>query len=96
MNDNSELIITTPNIMSLNNIYRTLLGKKLTTLDEHTVWIDEINFQELARRHGFEVIETIYFTFTPNANIKQKLMHTLGGINKYIHQNIGVVFKKIK
>ncbi|MBN2781776.1 MAG: methyltransferase domain-containing protein [Campylobacterales bacterium] len=93
MDDKSEFIISTPNPMALNNIVRTLLGKKINTLEDHTVWMDEINFQQFAKRYGYEISEINYFTFNPNSSSKQMLMNVLGNFNKYFHQNFVVVFK---
>lgn len=93
MDDTSEFIISTPNPMALNNIARTLIGKRINTLEDHTVWMDEINFQQFAKRYGFEISEIQYFTFNPNRGGKQMFMNLLGKINKYFHQNFVVVLK---
>lgn len=94
MDTNTEFIISTPNPMALNNIFRTLLGKRINTLEDHTVWMDEINFQQFAKRYGFKIVEVKYFTFNPNYGLKQKIMNLFGKFNKYFHQNFVVVLNK--
>lgn len=94
MDTESEFIISTPNPMALNNIVKTLMGKRINTFEDHTVWIDEANFQQFAKRYGYEISEIHYFTFNPyGGGIKQMLMNFLGKINKYFHQNLVVVLK---
>ena len=93
MDKNTEFIISTPNPMALNNIVRTLLGKRVNTLEDHTVWMDEINFKQFSQRYGFKISEIHYFTFNPNSDIKQKIMNLFGKFNKYFHQNFVVVLK---
>jgi len=93
MNEDSEFIISTPNIMSFNNIFRTILGKRINTLEDHTVWLDEINFNQLAKRYDFEIVYIQYFTFNPTANIKQRIVNFFGKLNKYFHQNFVVILK---
>ncbi len=93
MDKNSQFIISTPNPMALNNIFRTLFGKKTNTLEDHTVWMDETNFQQFAIRYGYKIIEVEYFTFNPSSGTKQKIMNLFGKFNKYFHQNFVVVLK---
>ena len=57
MDKNSEFIISTPNPVALNNIFRTLFGKKINTLEDHTVWMDETNFQQFAVRYGYKIMD---------------------------------------
>lgn len=93
MDGNTEFIITTPNLMSFNNIIRVLLGKRVNTLDDHTVWIDEVNFKQLAKKYGYKITEVKYFTFDGSKGFKQKLIGLAGGVNKYFNQNILVILK---
>ena len=83
----SELIISTPNPLAFNNIFRALTWKKINTLEDHTCFIDAQNFFQLAKRYNFNVEEIHYFTFDGNS-VKQKLLNFLGNINKIFHQNI--------
>ena len=93
MKENTEVIISTPNPFSFNNIARVLLGKKVNTFEDHTVWLDESNFKQLAKRFDFDIKEIYYITFNPTSSIKQKIIYTLGNINRYLHQNLVVVLK---
>ena len=93
MKEDTELIITTPNPFSFNNIVRVLLGKKVNTFEDHTVWLDESNFKQLAKRFNFDIKEVHYITFNPQSSFKQKLIYTIGNINKYLYQNLVVVLK---
>ena len=93
MDSKCEFIISTPNPMALNNIVRTILGKRVNILEDHTVSMDEINFQQFATRYGFEIAEVEYFTFNPNYGLKQKIVNLFGSFNKYFHQNFVVVLK---
>ncbi|WP_169754222.1 class I SAM-dependent methyltransferase [Campylobacter curvus] len=93
MSSDSEFIISTPNITSFNNIVRVLLGKKVNTLEDHTVWMDENNFHQFAKRYGFKIIEIHYCTFNPKSGLRQSIINFMGNINKYFHQNFIVVLK---
>jgi hypothetical protein len=86
-------VITTPNPFCFNNIIRVLLGKKVNTFEDHTVWLDENNFKQLAKRFNFDIKNIYYTTFNPNLNMKQKIIYSLGRVNKYLHQNLVVVLK---
>ncbi|MCT7460920.1 class I SAM-dependent methyltransferase [Aliarcobacter cryaerophilus] len=95
MHKDTEFIISTPNPMSFNNIVRTLFGKKLNTLEDHTVWMDESNFKQFAKRYGYVISEVHYFTFNPKGSLKQFIVNIFGNFNKYFHQNFVVVLKKV-
>jgi len=95
MDDKSELIISTPNPMAINNILNVLFGRGLGTYSDHTVWIDEVNMMQLTRRYGYEINDINYFTFEAGVTdtFKQKVINSCGKINKYLHQNYLFILK---
>lgn len=57
LKDSGRLCIVTPNALSLNSAFKTLLGLRVRVNPEHTCWHDRNTLRQLLDRHGFEIAE---------------------------------------
>ena len=60
MRKDSKLIITTPNVFNIDNIYVIFLKKILPKMGDHTVWFDEYVIKNLLEKNGFRVEKIDY------------------------------------
>ena len=77
MHKNSLLVITTPNPFSFNNFLRVFLFGKPSIFPEHTCYITDKNFEEIARRFGFSIKESGFYTAIDKRNLWYHLLSVL-------------------
>ena len=68
LKDNGKLIITVANPFKIELFIRKIFGKELNVSPGHVAWYDEIVLSQLARRHGFEVVDVEYIIKKYNPN----------------------------
>ena len=61
MNNDSKLLISTPNPWYWKKTLQVILGGKVITVNpEHTCWFDPTTLRQLVRRHGFDIGEIVF------------------------------------
>lgn len=93
MNQNSLLIITTPNPFSFSLLIRSFINQ-FNPCPEHTMYLDRKNIQELNRRFNFKIVKFKYFTEKNKQHpIKKIIMRMVSYIFPYLNEEQMVVLK---
>ena len=87
------LIISTPNVFSLNNLSRAVLGRKTRMHPEHVVGFDENLLIQLLVGNGF-IVEKIYFAVERAPGIKNSILRFASRMVPRYGANIVVVARK--
>lgn len=101
LDKDGKILITTPNPFNIRQILNIMLFKLPSVNEEHTVWIDPINFLEISKRSKLEVVEFYwlneYFNHTKFywKAITIILLRPLQYFRRYFLPNYAVILKKI-
>ena len=94
LNNNGLLILTTPNIFSINNILRSLLSLKVNMHSDHAAGFNFDLLRALVERCGFRVESHYYFT-EKNPGIKNLIFRVLTRVRPKWGEGILVIAKPI-
>jgi len=89
------LILSTPNVFSINHILRGVLGIQIKPYHEHTHWHCERTLAQLLKQYGFKIVEKHYLNEDYGMN-KGRLfiMNLLSKFNKRWRQTMLFVCQK--
>jgi len=92
INPQGKLILSTPNIFTITNVYRSLLGLEAKIHKEHTVGFNIQMLTYTLERSGFEVVES-YYVNEKASDIKNLIVRMLSSLIKTYSGNIVLVAK---
>ena len=102
LDDDGLMIITTPNPFNIRQILNIFLFKIPSVNEEHTVWIDPLNFLEVSKRCNMKVVEFYwineYFKHTKFywRILDYILIKPLRFFRRYLSANYAIIIKNEK
>lgn len=91
------LVVTVPNLFSLNNMSRLVTGRQIEELPDHTCAFLASHFKQLFLRTGLSLEEVDYFTYLDGRSeytLKSKVIMRVGKLFPMMNTNMLVIGKK--
>lgn len=92
-NDDTIIVLTTPNVFNFSSLIRILLTWKPIFDKDHVVYFDEFTLWQMLKRHWFIIDKFIYNTEISPQRIRNIIIRTIGRIFPILNLNLMVICK---
>lgn len=96
MNNNSLLILTTPNAFNFSNLIRVIFTGKPIFDPDHVLYFDLFTLWQMLKRHDFKIISHYYNTEVAPQRIKNMIIRWLGKIFPILNLDLMIVAKCVE